>query len=71
MQKQNTIQTVASQNSPIGEQSSLTLLLKHGGSETAIILSVSILLLTVAEIIKVLVPIMLQRTERKTGQRKK
>ncbi len=62
-QEQTNIQTVPSQNLPMLEQSELSLLLKHGGGAAAIIISISILLLAVAEMIKVLVPVMLQRSK--------
>lgn len=65
-QEQTTIQTVPSQNYPMLEQSELSLLLKHGGGATAIIISISILLLAVAEMIKVLVPVMLQKSNQDT-----
>ncbi len=65
-QEQAIIQTVPSQSSPMLEQSELSLLLKHGGGATAIIISISILLLAVAEMIKVLVPVMLQRSKQNT-----
>ncbi|WP_036489764.1 hypothetical protein [Myxosarcina sp. GI1] len=59
-QEQAIIQTVPTQGLPVLEQPDLSLLLKYGGGAAAIIISISILLLAVAEIIKVLVPVMLQ-----------
>ena len=67
-QEQNIIQTVPSQGSLRLEKPSLTLLLEYGGSAVAIILSISILLLTVAQIIRVLVPVMLQATKQGTNK---
>ncbi len=63
-QEQTTIQTVPSQS--LLEQTDLTLLLKYGGGAAAIIISISILLLAVAEMIKVLVPVMLQGSKQDT-----
>ena len=67
VQEQNTIQTLPSQGLPVWEQPNLTLLLQYGGTAAAIILSISILLLAVAEMIKVLVPVMLQGTKKETN----
>jgi hypothetical protein len=62
-QEQAIIQTVPTQSLPVLEQPNLGLLLKYGDGAAAIILSISILLLAVAEIIKVLVPVMLHKTQ--------
>ena len=58
--EQTTIQTVPTKNLPVMEETYLNLLLKYGGRPAAIILSISMLLLALAELIKVLVPIVLQ-----------
>ncbi len=68
VQEQNTVQTVPSQGLPVWGQPNLTLLLQYGGSAAAIILSISILLLAVAEMIKVLVPVMLQGAKQETDE---
>jgi hypothetical protein len=67
-QEQAIIQTVPTQSLPVLEQPNLSLLLKYGGGEAAIILSISILLLAVGEIIKVLVPVMLHKSQQDTDE---
>jgi hypothetical protein len=67
-QEQAIIQTVPIQSLPVLEQPNLSLLLKYGGGAAAIILSISILLLAVAEIIKVLVPVMLHKSQQDTDK---
>lgn len=69
VQEQTTINTVASQSFLTLQQSDIILLLKYGGGSAAIILSISILLLAVAEIIKVLVPVMLQGSKHNFEER--
>ncbi len=67
-QEQAIIQTVPTQSLPVLKQPDLTLLLKYGGGAAAIILSISILLLAVAEMIKVLVPVMLNNSKQDTEE---
>jgi hypothetical protein len=57
--------TVAAQTPSVLDPTTLSSILQYGGSAAAIILATAVLLLAVAEIIKVLVPVMLQQSNRK------
>lgn len=64
-QQINSIELHPTSNHEITTLDSPTLLQEYGGSASAIILAVAVLLRAVAEIIKVLVPVMLNHTERR------